>query len=88
MAASDRPMQLRADFAPLFADDGEVVTSCGSGTSAAHHILATRVAGLPDPILYVGSYSDWSRSGYPVSVGSRAGRARGGLARTTGATRP
>jgi thiosulfate/3-mercaptopyruvate sulfurtransferase len=64
---------LRAEFAPMFSDGADVVTSCGSGTSAAHHILATRVAGLPDPILYVGSYSDWSRSGYPVTVGTEPG---------------
>jgi len=49
--------------------DREVVTSCGSGTSATLRILAARVAGLPEPTLYVGSYSDWSRSGYPVNVG-------------------
>jgi len=52
----------------------EVVTSCGSGVSAAHHSLAARLAGLPDPILYVGSYSDWSRSGMPVAVGPEPGR--------------
>ena len=66
------PEELHAQLAPMF-EEGEVVTSCGSGTSAAHHILATRAAGLPDPILYVGSYSDWSRSGYPVSTGAEAG---------------
>jgi thiosulfate/3-mercaptopyruvate sulfurtransferase len=49
------------------------VTSCGSGTSAALHVLAARVAGLPDPILYVGSFSDWSRSGYPVATGPEPG---------------
>ena len=65
--------ELRAELGPLFDEGGEVVTSCGSGTSAAHHILATRLAGLPDPILYVGSYSDWSRSGYPVSLGPEPG---------------
>jgi 3-mercaptopyruvate sulfurtransferase SseA len=32
-----------------------------------------RLAGLPDPILYVGSYSDWSRSGEPVVAGSESG---------------
>jgi thiosulfate/3-mercaptopyruvate sulfurtransferase len=53
----------------------EVVTSCGSGTSAAHHSLAMRLAGLPDPILYVGSYSDWSRSGMPVATGPDPGDA-------------
>lgn len=52
---------------------GEVVVSCGSGTSATHHSLAMRAAGLPDPILYVGSYSDWSRSGEPVATGPEPG---------------
>jgi thiosulfate/3-mercaptopyruvate sulfurtransferase len=51
----------------------ELVTSCGSGTSAAHHSLAMRIAGLPDPILYVGSYSDWSWSGMPVAAGPDPG---------------
>ncbi|HLX36028.1 MAG TPA: sulfurtransferase [Candidatus Limnocylindrales bacterium] len=51
----------------------EVVTSCGSGTSATLHILAARVAGLPDPTLYVGSYSDWSRSEWPVVSGAEPG---------------
>jgi thiosulfate/3-mercaptopyruvate sulfurtransferase len=65
---------LRARFESLGAAGGEeVVTSCGSGTSACLHSLAMRVAGLPDPILYVGSYSDWSRSGLPVAVGSEPG---------------
>ena len=49
------------------------VTSCGSGVSACHHALAMRVAGLPDPILYPGSYSDWTRSGLPVATGPEPG---------------
>lgn len=53
----------------------DVVLSCGSGTSACHHALAMRTAGLPDPILYVGSYSDWSRSGEPVATGPEPGDA-------------
>lgn len=65
---------LRTQFARLGADvETEVVTSCGSGTSATHHSLAMRVAGMPDPILYVGSFSDWSRSGYPVATGPDPG---------------
>jgi thiosulfate/3-mercaptopyruvate sulfurtransferase len=64
--------ELRASLAPLFAE-GDVVTSCGSGTSATHHSLAARVAGLPDPILYVGSYSEWSRTGQPVNSGPEPG---------------
>jgi thiosulfate/3-mercaptopyruvate sulfurtransferase len=50
-----------------------VVTSCGSGVSATHNALAMREAGLPDPILYVGSWSDWSTAGYPVAVGPEPG---------------
>ena len=74
------PGALRAQYAEMGieAADGdepgrEVVTSCGSGTSATHHSLAMRLAGLPDPILYVGSYSDWSRSGEPVATGAEPG---------------
>jgi thiosulfate/3-mercaptopyruvate sulfurtransferase len=51
----------------------EVVASCGSGVSACQVALSMRLAGMPDPILYPGSYSDWSRSGYPVAVGPEPG---------------
>jgi len=74
------PGALRALYSELGIEAGsggapsrEVVTSCGSGTSATHHSLAMRLAGLPDPILYVGSYSDWSRSGEPVTTGPDPG---------------
>jgi len=68
------PEALKAAFARIGAgEDRDVVTSCGSGTSACHHALAMRVAGLPDPILYVGSWSDWSTAGYPVMVGDAPG---------------
>lgn len=71
--------ELRSRYARLGIDlasaaaDRDVVISCGSGTSACHHALAMRIAGLPDPILYVGSYSDWSRSGELVATGSEPG---------------
>jgi thiosulfate/3-mercaptopyruvate sulfurtransferase len=68
------PDALRRRFEALGAPAGELVTSCGSGTNACHHALAMRIAGLPDPILYVGSYSDWSRSGMPVATGPHPGR--------------
>jgi thiosulfate/3-mercaptopyruvate sulfurtransferase len=68
------PEELRRRFSQAAADR-EVVTSCGSGTTACHHALAMRVAGLPDPILYVGSFSDWSRSGMPVATGPEPGDA-------------
>ena len=51
----------------------EVVTSCGSGVSACHNALAMRVAGLVDPVLYPGSWSDWSTAGYPGATGPEPG---------------
>lgn len=69
---------LRDRFAAIGAGpeaDGEVVAYCGSGVTATHHALARRVAGLPDPTIYVGSYSDWSRSGLPVATGPEPGDA-------------
>jgi thiosulfate/3-mercaptopyruvate sulfurtransferase len=66
------PELLRDRYAP-FDGAGDVVLSCGSGTTACHNALAMRLAGLPDPILYVGSFSDWSRSGMPVATGAEPG---------------
>ena len=64
---------LRERFVGLGAGSGDVVTSCGSGVSACHHALAMRIAGLPDPILYPGSWSDWSTAGYPAATGPEPG---------------
>ena len=74
-AAARAPPKLAERFRSLGADgsDGPVVSSCGSGVTACFTSLAMRVAGLPDPILYPGSYSDWTRSGLPVAVGSEPG---------------
>jgi thiosulfate/3-mercaptopyruvate sulfurtransferase len=66
--------ELAARYRALEADQGErVVVSCGSGVSACHDALAMRVAGLPAPLLYPGSYSDWTRSGLAVAVGPEPG---------------
>jgi thiosulfate/3-mercaptopyruvate sulfurtransferase len=67
------PDELASRFRALGADRGTVVTSCGSGTNACQNALAMRLAGLPDPLLYPGSFSDWSRSGMPVAVGPEPG---------------
>jgi len=64
---------LRARFEALGASGDGVVTSCGSGVTACHNALAMRIAGLPDPVLYPGSWSDWSTAGYPVATGAEPG---------------
>jgi thiosulfate/3-mercaptopyruvate sulfurtransferase len=68
------PAQLRDRFTQQVGQGlDDAVLYCGSGTNACHHALAMRLAGLPDPTLYVGSFSDWSRSGMPVVAGSEPG---------------
>jgi thiosulfate/3-mercaptopyruvate sulfurtransferase len=69
------PEELRRRFSSGARGGREVVTSCGSGTTACHHALAMRIAGLPDPTLYVGSFSDWSRAGMPIATGAEPGTA-------------
>lgn len=62
------PAQLRALFAAHGIDERtEVVTSCGSGLSAALLNLALEVAGLPEGALYDGSWTEWGgRSDMPI----------------------
>ena len=50
-----------------------VVVSCGSGVNACHLALAMRTAGLRDPLLYAGSYSDWTQAGMPIATGDEPG---------------
>jgi thiosulfate/3-mercaptopyruvate sulfurtransferase len=69
--------ELAARYRAIGADPddagGPVITSCGSGVTACHAALAMRIAGLPDPVLYAGSFSDWSRAGLPVTSGPEPG---------------
>lgn len=68
------PEELAARFAGLGIDPAApVVSSCGSGVTACHNILALHLAGYPDAVLYPGSWSDWSASGYPAAVGPLPG---------------
>ncbi|MDO5065668.1 MAG: sulfurtransferase [Propionibacteriaceae bacterium] len=46
-------------FQQVEATEGTVGVYCGSGIQAAHAALAATVAGLPTPVLYPGSWSDW-----------------------------
>jgi len=50
-----------------------VVVQCGIGVNACQLALAMRAAGLPDPLLYPGSYSNWSRAGMPIATGNDPG---------------
>ena len=56
-----------------------VVVACGSGVNACQLALAMRAAGLPDPLLYPGSYSDWTQSGMPIATGDAPGEMIGTL---------
>ena len=64
------PEELRARFAEAGAHPDEpTYACCGSGVTACHLVLAASVAGLPEPRLYPGSYSQWVREGMPVDTG-------------------
>lgn len=53
--------ELRARFAAAGVDGGRpVVTSCGSGVSAAVLTFGLHLAGLPEGALYDGSWSEWA----------------------------
>jgi thiosulfate/3-mercaptopyruvate sulfurtransferase len=61
------PADLRAAFDQLGAAEAErVACYCGSGVNACQTVLALELAGIPNALLYEGSWSDW------CSVPSRA----------------
>jgi thiosulfate/3-mercaptopyruvate sulfurtransferase len=64
------PTKLREKFAAAgVGADTKVVTSCGSGVTAAVLTLGLALAGLPEGALYDGSWSEWgSRDDTPVEV--------------------
>lgn len=65
------PAELREMYERLL--DGtppdRLMVHCGSGVTACHTLLALEVAGLAGASLYVGSWSEWCRSGRPVGKG-------------------
>ena len=65
--------QLRALYLPLIGerqDAGNLVTLCGSGVTACHHLIALEVAGFSGARLYAGSWSEWIRDpNHPVATG-------------------
>ena len=60
------PDVLRARYAAVAPTP---VLSCGSGVSACHNAVAMVLAGYELPEVYIGSFSEWSRSGRPIAVG-------------------
>ena len=67
--------RLRERFTRLGVEpDRDTVVYCGSGVTACHNALAMVRAGLPEPILYPGSWSDWSATSGAVALGSDPGK--------------
>jgi thiosulfate/3-mercaptopyruvate sulfurtransferase len=65
------PAVLRARYLDLLGGTGpeRLVVHCGSGVTACHTLLALELAGLHGASLYVGSFSEWCRSGKPLGRG-------------------
>lgn len=64
--------ELMRRYEPWFSErqPEQIINMCGSGVTACHNILATRIAGLPWTRLYVGSWSEWIKdSAHPVATG-------------------
>lgn len=56
----DGRFKTSAELADRFADlPDPVIAYCGSGVTAAHNLLALRLAGREEGILYPGSWSEW-----------------------------
>lgn len=51
--------RLRERLNKVAPDNLTLVSYCGSGVTACHNILAAVEAGLPEPLLYPGSWSEW-----------------------------
>ena len=50
-------------------DPAHLVVHCGSGVTACHTLLALDQAGLAGGALFVGSWSEWCRSGRSIGTG-------------------
>jgi thiosulfate/3-mercaptopyruvate sulfurtransferase len=55
------PVQLAAEFRELLGErtPDQIMTMCGSGVTACHHLLAMERAGLRGGKLFTGSWSGW-----------------------------
>ena len=69
IALEEQKFRRPEDLVELYSNLSEPIVSCGSGVVACHTALAMASAGLPVPDVYIGSYSEWSRSERPVHTG-------------------
>ncbi|QNF34234.1 sulfurtransferase [Adhaeribacter swui] len=49
-------------------EPSQVIVHCGSGVTACHTLLAMAEADLDIPVLYVGSWSEWSRNNKTIAT--------------------
>jgi len=65
------PAALRQTYLALLGGTppARLVVHCGSGVTACHTLLALELAGLDGASHYVGSFSEWCRSGKPLGRG-------------------
>ena len=60
--------ELKSKYYELLKDkSNKLIIHCGSGVTACHTILALTAAGFEIPNLYVGSWSEWSRTDRPIA---------------------
>jgi thiosulfate/3-mercaptopyruvate sulfurtransferase len=65
--------QLKEKYLEILGDvpPEKVIIHCGSGVTACHTLLALEEAGFSGASLYVGSWSEWSRSDRDIATGEQ-----------------